>query len=483
MAGVFSTVLRKEFRELYRDGRFFWCTVLLTVLLTAAFLDGWQRYQEAGRSATEMQQAERERWLNQGNRNPHSAAHQGLVVFRPQLPTATVDPGIDPYVGRAVHLEAHSQRLFGFRPAEDSSPARRLGELTAAVTLQQIIPLFIIILAFNAFSGERESGTLRLLLSTAVEPSKIGWSKAAGLTLPLLLWLVPITTVAVAMLFFSSDMSVGVSLPSRFLIACGAYLAYFVAFLAITLGVSALASSSRQALIALLLCWFVNSLLLPPVIIDLARRAHPSPTALDLAAALREGKIRLPIWYEQLGSVEKRLLQQYGASDLNELPISANGVAMVEEEDDFNRVQDEHFGNLYRAHQQQNIFYKSAGFLTPLVALQPLSMALASSDFEQHADFALAAETYRREMTQAMNRDSAVNELERNMTPFKFSTLIDKMYQPGRELWEKVPPFEYQFFPLNRILQNSWLSLTYLLGWAIASVLFAGWAVRRLGLT
>jgi ABC-2 type transport system permease protein len=156
---------------------------------------------------------------------------------------------------------------------------------------------------------------------------------------------------------------------------------------------------------------------------------------------------------------------------------------MVEEEDDFNRVQDEHFGNLYRAHQHQNIFYKSAGFLTPLVALQPLSMALASSDFEQHADFALAAETYRREMTQAMNRDSAVNELERNMTPFKFSTLIDKMYQPGRELWEKVPPFEYQFFPLNRVLQNSWLSLTYLLGWAIASVLFAGWAVRRLGVT
>jgi ABC-2 type transport system permease protein len=80
---MFRTILRKEVTELCRDGRFRWAVALTAVLFTVALIDGWQRHRDPSHSHLEMQRAERKRWLSQGNKNPHSAAHEGIFVFRP----------------------------------------------------------------------------------------------------------------------------------------------------------------------------------------------------------------------------------------------------------------------------------------------------------------------------------------------------------------------------------------------------------------
>ena len=46
---------------------------------------------------------------------------------------------------------------------------QRFGELTAAAVLQLLLPLLIILLGFSTFAGERESGTLRQVLSLGVD--------------------------------------------------------------------------------------------------------------------------------------------------------------------------------------------------------------------------------------------------------------------------------------------------------------------------
>jgi ABC-2 type transport system permease protein len=348
------------------------------------------------------------------------------------------------------------------------------------VTLQKLVPLLIILLAFGAFSREREDGTLRLVLGAGVPARTLGRAKAAGLMLPILILLVPVTIAGVLALWLGSDNGVTVPLLPRLAVTASAYLLYFGIFIALSLAVSAWAGTSRQALTILVVFWFVNCLLLPPVVIDLGHRLHPAPTALDFAASLREGKMQLPVWYEQLGSIERDLLERYGKKDVSELPISANGVAMVAEEDDYNVVQEKHYGALYAAQLSQNRFYSAAGFLAPLLALQPLSMGLAGTDFAQHADFARAAESYRREFVQMMNRDLITNEMEYRKTPLPYPGVTTKFYQPGRELWETVPPFSYNFFGTGRVFRNHWLSLAYLCGWMLASLWLAARAVSRL---
>src|SRR4029450_6815884 len=104
--------------------------------------------------------------------------------------------GVDPYVGVAVYLEAHKQNEFKFRPAQDAATSiQRFGELTAAVVLQVLIPLLIILFAFSAFAVEREQGALRQVLSLGVERPRLAMGKTVGVAAALAAVLIPATLI------------------------------------------------------------------------------------------------------------------------------------------------------------------------------------------------------------------------------------------------------------------------------------------------
>ena len=90
--------------------------------------------------------------------NPHAAAHYGAFVFKPVQPLSAIDPGLDPFVGVFVFLEAHKQQLARHRPIEDATPTRRLGQLTPASAALVLLPLLVVTLTFSSFAAERESG-------------------------------------------------------------------------------------------------------------------------------------------------------------------------------------------------------------------------------------------------------------------------------------------------------------------------------------
>ena len=103
--------------------------------------------------------------------NPHAAAHYGAFVFKPVQPLSAIDPGLDPFLGVFVFLEAHKQQLARHRPIEDATPTRRLGQLTPASAALVLLPLLVVSLTFSSFAGERDQGTLRPLLALGDQPS------------------------------------------------------------------------------------------------------------------------------------------------------------------------------------------------------------------------------------------------------------------------------------------------------------------------
>ena len=166
-------IARKELTEMFRDGRF---RVLSAAVLGVSVLSlavGWKQYVDVSRQHQLAQAATRSQWLNQTTKNPHSAAHYGVYAFKPKSPLAIVDTGVDPYMGVAVWLEAHKQNEFKYRPAADRTAVERFGEMTAAETMQVLVPLFIVLMTFSAFAAEREQGTLRQLLSLGVKPADL----------------------------------------------------------------------------------------------------------------------------------------------------------------------------------------------------------------------------------------------------------------------------------------------------------------------
>jgi ABC-2 type transport system permease protein len=466
-------IARKEFTEMIRDGRFRWVAATVFMLLTAALLAGWQHYRRVEGQRAAAQERERANWLNKEGLIPHWAAHFGLFVFRPASPVAAVDNGLTSYLGVSLRLEAHKQNLAQLRPAEDATAVQRFGELTAAATLQVLVPLLIIALTFASFAGEREQGTLRQLLSLGIPKRDLALGKALGIIGPLLLLLLPAVIIGVLALALTSGLPLVVESVPRLALLALFYLIYFASFVGIALTVSAQAASARLSLTILLSFWFLTCLVAPRVATDLAKWRHPAPTALQFLVAIekekREMAERLPFDQRQK-QVRERLMRQYSVTRLEDLPENPYGVALTEGEAEDTKLYDKHFNSLYDTYERQNRFTEMGGALAPFLAIQSLSMGVAGTDFAQHRHFAEAAEQYRRVLVQTMND---AERYQRKAGAWDFNFVGD------RQLWERVPPFTYDRPNLVWALRNHTLSLALLFGWFVVVVTLTQLAVAR----
>ena len=461
-------IVRKEFTDVLRDGRFRWCSVLVGALLLVSLGHGWVQARSAQQEHAAAQATARDHWESQGEKNPHSAAHYGIYAFKPRLALSFVDEGVDPYTGTSVWLEAHRQNDFLLRPAQDATAAQRIGALTAAQVLQHLVPLLIILLTFGALAGERERGTLRQLLATGIGRRELALGKALGIAGALGLLLVPAALVGAAALVVGSP-GPAASPLARGVVLAGVYLAYFTAFLALSLAVSAWARSARTALVILLGVWVVNGLVAPRVAVDLSKWLHPTPSALEFA---RNVEREMASGVEDISrpdraALTERLLAEHGVERVEDLPLNEVGVYLQESEEFGNRIFDRNYGALWDTFERQGVVHEALAVVAPLLAVRTLSMGLAGTDVEQHRHFATAAEAYRRDLMRRMNGDLADN------------SRTGDTYLAGPELWEETPPLEYAAPTLGWVLGNRILSILVLGTWLVGAILAAAARVRR----
>ncbi|MCG8462581.1 MAG: DUF3526 domain-containing protein [Holophagales bacterium] len=466
-------IARKELRETFRDGRFRVLATSVLLLLIVGLAAGWLETRGAQQEVESARAAEAATWLGQGAKNPHSAAHFGNYAFKPRTSLSALDRGVDSFLGTAVWLEAHWQDPFALRPAEDRTAVHRFGQLTTAFTLQVLAPLLVILLAFSAFAGEREHGTLRQLASLGLGARTLSLGKALGLGAALALILVPAVLLgAGATMLIRGGDAAGAGLAGTALWT-GVYGIYFLILLALTLAVSARARSGRGALVVLLGFWMLTTLLVPRVVADLAERAHPIPTPRAFFAAIAEDEARgmegQGTRAERRQALEERVLAEHGADSLDELPINFAGLSLQASEEHSNLVYDKHYGELWRLYEAQERMHIWAGLLSPTLAVRSLSMALAGTDIARHHHFAQAAESHRRVLVKALNDD-----MTENAGAASFG------YLASEELWQRTPEFTYQPPALGEVLGRQAPAFAVLALWLAATVAGAVRATARL---
>lgn len=464
---MISHIAKKEILEMRNDGRFLAASAIVLSLLTLSLAIGWQQYRDVAKQHEQARAQTREQWLSQGKKNPHSAAHYGVYAFKPKSPLSLIDRGADQYTGVAVWLEAHKQNEFKYKPARDANTLARFGDLTASGVLQLLLPLLIILMSFSAFAGEREQGTLRLLLSMGVPRDKLAIGKALGIAGGLGLLLVPSAVLgSAALMLASEDGSFMANLPRLGWMTMG-YLLYFAAFIGISLTVSAMAKSGRLALVCLLGFWIFNGLAAPRLLSDLSRSVYRTPSSFEFAQAMdREMKATGPA---REVAFRQRVLAQYKVSKTEELPVAFSGLSLEDSEQHGNEIYDAHYGRLWDRFEAQNRFQQQGAILAPLLAVRSLSMGLAGTDFAQFRHFSAAAEQYRRGLISTVNADITANAAGK------------ERYEADETLWSKVPPFRYDAPGVETVVAQQSLSLLLLAGWAIAACLAAGWtAAHRL---
>lgn len=465
-------VARRELVDAVRDGRVRTAAAVLLVLLLLALAVGvlqWRMRQDAVAAA---QTADATIWRNQGAVNPHSAAHFGRYIFKEPGPLAFADDGIQPYVGSAVWLEAHRQTPARSRPAEDAALPVVFGELDAALLLQLLVPLLIVLVAFASFSGERESGTFRLLLSTGVPRSSLFVGKALGLCAALVMLLAPLLPIAaVALMLDEHRAEHRASDLARLALFAGSYLVYFATWVAITLGVSARARSSRQALTVLIGVWLLACVLLPRLAIEAADRVAPvpSPTALKQAIAndMKNGVNGHDPEDQRLDGIKRTLFKQYGVNRIEDLPVNFDGIELAEGERYGNQVMDRQFGQLWEQYEQQAKIQRAFAWTSPLQALRPVSMTLAGTDLTTHRAFTEQAEQFRRAFILQLN--------DYHTTHGKFNDLT---FTADPQPWAQVPAFHYREPALRESLLPQIGNFTTLLVWLVVACAVALYAIR-----
>ncbi|HEX6882812.1 MAG TPA: DUF3526 domain-containing protein [Planctomycetota bacterium] len=450
-------IARKELVDAWRDGRMRWAAGVSVLLFLVALLLGAAHERRARAERETAARLERETWLEQGEKNAHSAGHQGIHVFKPVAPLAAFERGIEPYVGTTVFLEAHRQNHAAFLPAQDASAMRRFGELTAANGLQLLAPLLVVLLAFGSLAGERERGTLRQTLSLGVRARTLVLGKALGLGAALALVLAPVALVGAWVLLRGP----GAEEPgtrARLVTLGGAYAVYLAGALGLCLLVSGLAGSARAALATLLACWAANAVVAPRLAADLVRHLQPLPELSEFQAALQrdlaQGIDGHDLRSARVAALAERTMREHGVKRLEDLPFNFQGLAMIESERLADEIHDRHFGALWDRLEAQDRSVTLAGLATPLLALRSASMALAGTDFTHHRAFAQAAEEHRRKLVLVLNE-----ELMRAKDPHA---------PAGRELWERLPEFTHALRSFPAALRSAAAGLAILVLWSAA---------------
>jgi len=471
-------VLGKELADVRRDVRWLALAGGVLLLLVLALWQGLQTSHEASHEHVRAEGQDRLAWLAQGSKNPHAAAHFGQYAFKPIGPLALADPGVDAFVGSSIWLEAHKQNDAQFRAARDGSLLSRMGELTIAGVFQTVFPLLTILLGYASVSGEREAGTLRQVIVQGVPLQWWLLGKAlAAMSVLVALTLLSCLAILLGTLFWGWSSGHALALDTLFsaraLFMLGGYLVYFAGFLFLAMAASCACRRSRSALLALLLFWVLNCFLVPRLYSEWIQRSDPLPDAQTFRAAIaadkRQAFSREPGNPLYLAFVQ-RVLQTYGVDRVEDLPISLNGLALREDDHAGYRVFDRHFAVLQQQIEAQDRRFSGPGWLFPLLALQPWSMAVAGTDSRHFHHFTTAAEQHRRRLQEIASQDLIEHAGQTTA------------YRAGPALWARMPRFSYDPPALAWALSAHWENALRLLFWCLLSLTGLWLAARRLDL-
>lgn len=450
----------KETKESLRNGKVNTAFLLVIVLLITSVWVSSLHYKTANNEYQTATQNERDIWDNQGEKNPHSAAHYGTYAFKPKYPLSLIDKGVDKYVGTSIFLEAHNRNDAQFSAAADQTGTSRFGALTPDFVLLFIMPLLIILLGYNSFTKEKEQGTYFLLKSIGVSTQHILLGKWLSLFVPIILCTSVLFLIAGVLLSSLTDF--GTFSWSSLLTMWGVYTLYYIVFINIVLLVSYYSKRSGMSLVYALSIWILACLIAPKAASTLAENEYPYPTRQVFEEMVAEDKKQgldgHNPWSEEAKLLQEKVLKEYNVDSLHQLPFNFDAYRMQKGEEHQAEVYFKHYKELKAQYQNQSGMYKRLAIVSPFLPARFLSMSIAQTDYATHWDFSDAAENYRIEAQKFLNDDFAQN-----------STYGNWGYKANADTWAKLPKFSYQPPTLSRILNDNQGYILILSLWVVLS--------------
>lgn len=465
-----TRIFSKEFAELLHSGRYLWSSIVFLLLMAAGLYNGIRYYKVEKERRDLAAQATYRQWLEQGEKNPHSAAHYGFYAYKPVSPLTVLDKGLDDHLGLTTWLEAHYQNETEARSVTDKLGLSRFGDLTIGLLLVFFTPLLIVLLGYNLVSSEKENGTLRMVFSTRVTSARLLWGKSLALLAAVAVWLV----LALGMVVMALGV-LGVTLSPVLLPVCIVFLAMLVMYAVISVGMVALSAQSAgsaAALVSGMAIWMLAAILVPRLNGSVAERIFPAPSAFAFQQMVDHDKETGVDGHspasERNNAFREEVLKKYGVDSISHLPVNFSGLSLQAGEEDANKVYDKNYSALYATLQQQDKLMAALSLLSPLTATRNLVFGFAGTDLHRHEAFVQQAETKRRAIQKLLNEDYAYGGAGKTA------------YTRGVDLWGEVSNFVMQEPAVSAVAGRQILNMLVLVLWLLLAGVLLTFSSKRL---
>ena len=312
-------------------------------------------------------------------------------LYKKPSPLHFCAEGGDPFLSGAVqsdHYFWENEGLKSFWQMRYPSATPNLTNIRPDVTkidwafvIGYVLSLIALLFTFDAIAGERERGTLRLMLANSVPRHTVLIGKFLGALVSISISFAFAVLINLSVISTSSAVHLGADVWGRSGIVCFVALLYTSLFLALGLLVSTRVQRSAVSLMILLLMW-VTFVIFTPSILALITSGFSSPMSYD---ELRVHQNR----------INDKHLEQYwrvlGRSKSETLQAASKYVTQEAAEQE--RLIEKRLNEQVAQVQQA----RSITRISPTAILQHLLESFAGTGFERHLQFLENAQHYARE--------------------------------------------------------------------------------------
>lgn len=271
---MFKTLIKKEIAATILDMRFVIAALLCVVLIPLGMYVSRKDYELRLAAYQREHQEYRQRY---GNKVTWDVEAQGL---RPPSILSIFASGIGPFMPDKVMTARSGLFRTVKEPIADNPHSFLFGKADFLFNAVFIVSLAALIFTFNSISGERETGTLRLMIANSIPRNQILLTKVVGNYVALLIPF--IISVLIALLILDASPYVSIT-SSRvwpaFLVIIGVTFLFILSMVSLGICISSFTRQSIDSIVLAFFVWTTLVLAIPKVSPMIADILYPVESA------------------------------------------------------------------------------------------------------------------------------------------------------------------------------------------------------------
>ncbi len=384
----------------------------------------------------------------------------GITVEKAPNPLAIFSAGLENEVTRSFSLSDWKEPTTGLRKLNSPS-FQGLLRLDMVLVVSVICSLLALLLSFDGISGERENGTLKLLLSGPLPRDTIILSKIAAGLFTILAPLALAWTLGLFYVLVVAKVSLSPDHLARLAWIAGLSAIYITFFFSLGTAISAWAHRSATSLAIGLFCWIAFVLAMPnlvPMVVN-----HFSPVPPQSKILLEKDAIDRHIHEE----VEPKIREELSASgkypDLSSMTQELHRRMRQEYNKQTERIDRYHNSRIRR----QLTLNQQISRMSPAASYVFASTHFAGTGTRDFLNVLTEVDRFQQEYLAVQEQQEAKRLAEeekrkKEQRGKKKEKLIDA-YDPA--LWPEFRPNE---IALRDALNHSWFDMALLIGQTVA---------------